>query len=556
MAILTDQVTGNPLAALISPQWEIRSARFRSAATGILAIAATLSFYWLRNKYIGFLYAKPDSIFVISLASLVGALGFAFVQYHQFPRAFSVVTRATATGVLVYLVTEPSDFTLANSNHSDLAGYADWGYWAALGAAMASLIRPSFLFPAAFYVTSTRFVVQQISGFPLSTLDIQYMMEMAQFLACSACGLALLMWIKARSDKFITAIFSIIDPQLLAVCFTFVAFGFHLGNYFWSGYQKLIVGPHLWSWVLENQTQNIMVIALKKGVLPSGAVPSVTQWVFDKFGSMVPLSNLFVVLTQLFAIVAAMRVRGLIMASLAYDILHVGIYVVGGLFFWPWIWNNGSIMVSLRSLRDEQIRWVPKLCCVLTILLGASANLGDAARLAWFDVLDIKIGSIQAEMPDGNWADVPASYFLSNSYSVSHGEIDYVATQGHYPPTIWGSVYDYKRAKTSGQCPQPSPVTEPEIVERRTERLERLSKFLVAHHRKMVHRAAEYGSYNYYLRFHHQPSNPWLYSDFNHLELDRIFSYRLVTQSVCLTLLAGKLEERELKRDEVKFDVR
>ena len=556
MASFTNHVAGDPLAALVSPQWEIRRARFRSAATGIVAITATFSFYWLRNKYVGFFYAKPDSIFILFLSSLLGAFAFAFVQYRQFPRVFSVVTRATATGVLVYLIIEPSDFTLADSDHANLATYADWGYWAALAAAITSLCRPSFLFPAAFYVISTRFIVRQISGFPLSTLDVQYMMEMAQFLACSACGLALIMWIKPHSDNRITAIFSIIDPQLLAICLTFVAFGFHLGNYFWSGYQKLVVGPHLWSWIFENQTQNLMVIALKKGVLPSGALPLVTQWVFDKFGSLVALSNLSIVVTQLFSIVAALRLRGLLIASLAYDVLHVGIYFVGGLFFWPWVWNNGSIIVSIRGHRDEQIGWVPKLCCILTILLGGSANLGGSARLAWFDVLDIKIAGIQAKTTDGNWVDVPSSYFLSNSYTVSHGEIDLTATQGHYPPTIWGSVYDYKRAKTSGQCPPPSPVMDSESLEKRNERLEMLSKFLLAHHKKMVRRAAEYGKYNYYLRSNHQPSNPWLYSDFNHLEVDRIRSYRLVTQSVCLKLSGGKLEERELKRDEVKFDVR
>ena len=83
-----------------------------------------------------------------------------------------------------------------------------------------------------------------------------------------------------------------------------------------------------------------------------------------------------------------------------------------------------------------------------------------------------------------------------------------------------------------------------------------LSRFLLAHHTKMVRRAAEYGAYSYYFRSHHHPSNPWLYEDFNSLDLNSIRSYRLVTQSVCLKLVNGRVQERELKRDEVKFDVR
>ena len=88
--------------------------------------------------------------------------------------------------------------------------------------------------------------------------------------------------------------------------------------------------------------------------------------------------------------------------------------------------------------------------------------LGGSARLAWFDVLDIKIPIIQAETPSCTWVDVPVSYFLSHSYTFSHGYIDSAPAQGHYPPSIWGSVPEFKRAITSGQCPEPSRVKEPE----------------------------------------------------------------------------------------------
>ena len=92
---------------------------------------------------------------------------------------------------------------------------------------------------------------------------------------------------------------------------------------------------------MENQTQNMIPVALKKGVLPSGAYPALTQWMSDTLGTVVVLSNLLVVLAQLFAISAPLRMRWLFIAALAYDVLHIGIYLVSGLLFWPWIWNNG-----------------------------------------------------------------------------------------------------------------------------------------------------------------------------------------------------------------------
>ena len=79
----------------------------------------------------------------------------------------------------------------------------------------------------------------------------------------------------------------------------------------------------------------MMVGALKRGRPAFWRVSLVTQWLFDVFGPVVVFSNLLVLLTQLFAVIAPLRLRWLLVASLAYDVLHIGIYILGGLFFWP-----------------------------------------------------------------------------------------------------------------------------------------------------------------------------------------------------------------------------
>ena len=520
---------------------------YRAGATFALAMVALFSFFVLRNKWTGLLEQYPDQIYIVFGCILAAASAFFWVKYGTFPRAFSVLTRATAIGVALYLLIEPPEFTLANPERANLLAYVDKGYWPALIAAFAGMWRPSFMFPAAFYAMSTRFVVEPISGFTMSTLDIRYMMEMGQFLALCGCGLGVLRLVNSRAGS----VTGFLDLNTLAICLAFIAFGFHLGNYFWSGCQKLMLGPHLWTWVWENQTQNMMVVALKKGVLPSGAFPGLTQLMFDSFGHLVKLSNLFVILVQLFAIAAALRTRWLIISALAYDAFHIGIYVFGGLFFWPWIWNNGSIIAAVRGGR---FGWQPKVCCIISILAGYSAGLGGSARLAWFDVLDIKIGSIQAEDPSGKWIDVPVSFFLSHSYMMSHGYYVLANEAGHYPPSLWGSVSDYERQRRSGKCDAPNvtgPLETP--VERRI-RLEKLTKFIQAHHRKRLQTTI--WPLGFYFRSHHHPSVPWLYPDFNRLDLAAVQRYRAVVQSVCLNLVNGQVQEHELKRDEIYIDVR
>ena len=335
-----------------------------------------------------------------------------------------------------------------------LANYVDKWYWIAVCAGVLSIFRPSFLFLIAFYSISTRYTVHYISGYGIPSLDIMYIMEMAEFLSLSSCVYLRSTVNQKNIVKQKYAIVLSVDPKQLSLCISFIAIGFHLGNYFWSGYQKLHMGPHLWTWAFENQTENMMLVFLKRGTPPFGAFPSVTQLLFDNFSSMVVLSNLFVIIAQLLAVIAPLRLRWLFIACLAYDVMHIGIYIITGLLFWPWIWNNVSIMFSISGYRDEQVGWLPKFCCIATICLW---GYGNSARLAWFDTADIKFTTIQAETPWHTWVDVPASYFLGHSYGASLGyDFDLGLNKGHYRTSALGASSDYVQAKTSGWCPEPS----------------------------------------------------------------------------------------------------
>ena len=537
------------------------SANYRKVSTGSVAIGMTVCFYWLRSHYVSLCYEKPFSVYLIAILSLIIASGFVFVDYRNFPLLFSRLTRSTAIGVLLYLLIEPPDYTLVNENYTALTTYVDYGYWLAVSTGVVSLFRPSFLFPVAFYSISTRYLALRISGYDAPVLDMVYMIEMGQFLSLSACVISALQFAKQYAGKR-AKILEIFDVRLLLLCLAFIAIGFHLGNYFWSGRQKLSLGPHFWTWVFENPTQNMMLVFLTKGALPFGAFPTITQQLFDGFAFAVVFSNLFVIISQLFAIVAPLRVRWLFMACLTYDLLHIGIYIIAGLLFWPWIWNNASIMVSIRGYRDQEIGWLPKFCCIVAIILGGSGNSrlawlggGNSARLAWFDTADVKAYTFQAESPDHKWVNVPSSFFLSHSYRVFLGfDFDMGLNKGHYQPSSLSAISDYARLKTSGLCPAP-PLAFDEPPEKQEAVRERLEAFLSAHLDKMRRRAAEYGKYNFYFRLDTLPSNPWLFSEFNRIDLRQIGKLRLLTQSVCLRLVNGVVEEREIRRDETEFDV-
>jgi hypothetical protein len=207
---------------------------------------AVMFFFLIRNLIHRLATWNIDFILPTFALATAIALLFLRVSYDGLGSIYKILARSTAAGLIAYLVLEPPSFTLADQAYMHVAAYVDIAYWVALILTTLGLWRPSFLFPAGFYVISTRYAANEISGFPISVLDIRYMIEMAQFLAIGACAVALLRRVVGRwSEHTWTAPLRLLDLDTLSLCLAFSAIGFHLGNYFWSGIRKLLMGPNL-----------------------------------------------------------------------------------------------------------------------------------------------------------------------------------------------------------------------------------------------------------------------------------------------------------------------
>ena len=510
-----------------------------SLATLSLSNASLSTYYKHVAPHHGLLASLPF------LATAAGALAFMKERYGQFVPLLRVSIRSSAVGLLVYLVIEPPQFTVAAAELAGQATYVHLAYYAALALGVASVLVPSLIIPVVVYVISTRQLIDDISGIPSSTLDIRYMLDMALYLSVAGLVTSRIRfdapkWASYRAQKEIT----------------FIAFGLHLSNYFWSGIAKLALGPYLWTWPLENRTYSIIPYAIEKGASPFGHSPLVAQWSYEVMQLVAVPANSAIVLFQVFAIVCVLRLAWLKLATLFYDVLHISIYVFSGILFWPWIWNNFTILMAAQSMRGR----IPKTCqvvCILTIALSyPSLGLYKAAWLGWFDVTDARQMHIEAVTENGR-SRVPPSFFLSHSFGVSLGYMDTAAHEGHYEHTNWNSSRDHSRHASSGTCPTP-PAKPPraESAHQREARLARLSRFIRAHHAKMVERQAALGKYSYYLRMHHHPSNPFLFWQFAQTDLRQVRGYDLVLESVCHDIHNGQVSKRVVGRTVEHFSVR
>ncbi len=535
---------------IIAPEWHSQ------IATGglSLAFAILLGTFNQQIKRIIDISDVPETAIIYFLMVFVGAVALYKVKYKELPAILVSITRLTALGFFIYHLIEPPDYTLSNPENINLLYFINIGYWFAFLATILSFWRPSFLFPSATYAILSRYLVEDISGYTISTLDIRYMVEMAQFLSVGICCIVYLKH-KRRDTKDQRQ--SLIDLEQFALCLVFIAIGFHLGNYFWSGVAKLVLGPYPWTWALENNTQNIILMGIKRGVFPFGHLPDFSHWLFIISSGVVIYLNILVLISQLFALLAIAKMVWLRIASILFDVLHIGIYLLSGVLFWPWIWINLTIIWTIKNSDDRKIGLTPKICCALVILLGGTKIVSKSANLAWWDTLDVKVPYFQVRTNDnGPWITVPVSFFMNHSFSVSTGYIDRSKVSGHYAPSIWASIQSYDRYKTSGTCPVPKNFADAENARTRGKRLAKAKAFIISHHKKMLSRVNKDGWYNFYLFSHHHPSNPMMHRNFNKIDLRNVTSYRLVTESVCLTLQNGKLKEQLLKQDEIIIDVR
>lgn len=495
------------------------------------------------------LWGQPAWVLALPVAiAVVVAVPFRRVRYADFVPLMSVSLRSSAVGLLALLILEPVDYTLVEETASSAFQYVQLGYWVAIGLAGISVFRPAFIPAVALYVVSTRYLAEPISTLNLSLLDIRYMLDMALYL--SIVGIALL-----RFGPALPRYFRAPSRQEEIV---FAAFGLHLANYFWSAIAKIELGPELWTWVIENPTYNSLLFSLQNGTLPIGHWPFLVGAAFESQRAFIVPLNIAIVGFQLFAIVCVLRRHWLKVATYFYDLLHLGIWLFGGLFFWPWVWNNVTILLATRRMANP-IALSSKAACILTIVLGAPGwPFQQSAFLGWFDVADARQIYFEAITPDGA-VKVPTSFFLSHSYAVSHGYMDTVEHASQYPHLRWwGSARDYDRLRSSGTCPAPPPSPPPGQAETEAatkERLARIGGFIRAHHLKMLQKQTILGPGSFYWRFHHHPSNPLLYPEFNGLDLRSVTGYRLVVESVCHSYAHETVTAKVVGRLVEDFDV-
>ncbi len=204
------------------------------------------------------------------------------------------------------------------------------GAYFALATAFASLFRPIFGLTPILYVLFKKHTLSNLYGFSIAGTDYMAVIEVGLFLSCAIAAFGLL----ARIKRSAPAELELQDTIITLVLFAVAA---HFANYFYSAYAKMALDANPFAWALQNNTHYIMMAADLSGMMPLSITQTISTLSHRFVDASLPALNWATLLVQLLAMIGLWRIKWAIILTALYDLTHVVIFLVSGIFFWKWI---------------------------------------------------------------------------------------------------------------------------------------------------------------------------------------------------------------------------
>ncbi len=396
-------------------------------------------------------------------------------------------------------------------------------------AAIAAFRWPVFVLVPGLFVIAQKGTGEALFGTSISRTDYIVVVELSVLLGTGMLALEVARRLKGRWPFFDLSPKDVMDASALLVM---AGIAVHFANYFFSGYAKLALDGGPWLWVTQNPTEVLILNSWVGGFLPSAHFENVASATYAFGEATRPLVNVATLLGQLAALVMLMRRQLMIAITLFYDLTHVVIYLLTGIFFWKWIILNLALVVAMRQLPDLVERKRVVLSAMLLLFL--SQEQFSVARLGWYDTPAQTVSEVFAVTNDGRQVRVPSNFFGTVSVTAAQHRFGRVE-DGHYPSSTWGTVYSEDEFLAGNDSCTFGDLTATRFQQDR----ETIERHVQIAHAYSVERHARTGDYRYDLFPHHIWSNPWYFDEFAALVPEDVQHYIYQTRSECVSMESG-----------------
>ena len=390
-----------------------------------------------------------------------------------------------------------------------------------------------------------RLTLSQLYGVLLSQTEYFPVVEFALFMLISAALLSAVKRFNYFSPLFVPARQNVLSAlEKMALC----AVAVHMSNYFYSGVKKWFLGDNPLSWAIENQTHYLILTADAMGFLPLRAFPGLPEALFQALDGVNVLSNVLIYGGQFAAVIAVLRIRWLVWITAFYDLTHIAIFLLTGIFFYKWIILNFAIIAGLVAMRHKVMPTAFKL--QLMAIVVAAPLVFWVASLGWWDSRAFNHERFYAMLEDGSEIEVPTNYWGSFSVNYAQARVIRDKAEGFFPTGTSGAILGQRNMERANRCEYQF---DPEKSRRVLQNLvdapgSHVIENVRLHHRYVLEHVNDAGHVAYDFYPHHIWSMPWLFDEFNKLDKRRIQAYRYVVEAACLSFENGRFTRDVMTR--------
>ncbi len=416
----------------------------------------------------------------------------------------------------------------------------------ALAAAVLSFWYPSFVIVVATTILSKKAIGEDLFEIRISHTDYLPVAEIGLLL-----GIACLLLSRGgrwTSGKAVRSLFDC-DVKSATVIVFMIGVGAHFANYFYSAVQKIQLDGGALFWAQYNPTYILSVNAWIGGFYPLGFWPEIAVPVLELSVRSHVLLNYMILLAQLLAVVFIVRRVTMIGLTLFYDVTHVVIFIVSGIFFWKWIVLNLALVAAMRRLPA----WVEarSVAAISVASVVFAPTVFGVVWLGWYDTRALVVSEAYAVTKSGDVARVPSNFF--GTISVTAAQHRFGRTEpGHWPTVTWGTTQSVKFLEGAREdC-----TFKPDAPTRFSRSKQQVSELIQLAHRYAQQNTSPDGRYVYDLFPHHIWSNPQLFRDFSRVAVSNIDYYIYRTRSGCTSLGLTGPEFKEHRSDEFVIPIK
>ncbi|MGE4650441.1 MAG: hypothetical protein AAEJ53_06110 [Myxococcota bacterium] len=223
--------------------------------------------------------------------------------------------------------------------------------------------------------------------------------------------------------------------------FLLVALSSFAAAYFVAGTSKLLLGPDLYSWILENSISNLFVSSYQNGwlaFLPERhALGVATQ--LARVDVPLALVSIAIELGAIF-ILFGKRISLFLLA--AFFLMHLGIMAASGIFFWKWMLLGGALALLLVRLPDDLMAglYTARNRTVSVVVVLLSFGYLNAVPLGWYDSRINNFYSFDLVDSDGERTKVRRTFFAPYDLPFAQNRF-YFLSQESLLANTYGSVF-------------------------------------------------------------------------------------------------------------------